>query len=197
MTLEELLVEDRVRFETRVVPLNDDKERQDSEAVALFNDMVGIFAEAGPRLVYVKQRLDAFMHQLVKYKIGPTAGLYVLRATISTATEYPNRKALGEYVSTFPSPTLTGSTTVESDHLFHKRATVGMNTLRELKGLCSEYEDWLDRMHELAPTANPKNHPTTQQLRERDAIRLKINNLATPNVISALVRIAMKERGEV
>lgn len=76
-------------------------------------------------------------------------------------------------------------------------AAVSTDTLRELKGLCIEYEDWLARMCELAPTANPKNHPASHQLRKRDAIRAKINTLATPDLVLALVHIAMKERGEV
>ena len=194
MTLEKLLAEDRVRFETKLIPLNGDKARQDAEALILFNELIQSCNRGDNRLTYIKQRVDAFMHYLVVYKVGPLAPLHLLRSTVSTAGDFPNRPALAEHAKTFPSPKLFE---FDGNALAGGRPGVSMDTLRGLKDLCADYADWLDRMRVLAPMADPKNHPDSRQLRERDAIRVKINELATPDVISALVRIAMKERGEV
>lgn len=72
---------------------------------------------------------------------------------------------------------------------------VSLDTLTQLQTLCEEYESWLQRMAR-TENFNPKNHPTPRSLRERDTIRLKIQALATPEVILELVKIAKKERGE-
>lgn len=200
MDLEQLLAEDRIDFETSIIPLSDNKERQDAEASMLFNQLIhsGVRQMSrGEKLTYMKQRMDAFMHRLVKYEVGPMTTLHVLRATVSTAADYPNRAALAEHAASYPAPTLLIFDEAPFKPIEHVRGVVNMNTLRELKSLCSEHESWFDRMRELAPKADPKNHPSTHQLRERDAIRLKINEVATPDVVLSLVRIAMKERGEV
>lgn len=192
MDLEKLLADDRVKFETTLVPLSNDKARQDAEALIVFNDLIKSCENRGEQLTYIKPRVDAFMHHLVKYGVGPMAALHVLRSTVSSAGDFPNRSELADYAKTFPSPKL-----FEFDAALSQagRANITMDTLLELKGLCDEHADWLDRMRVLAPTADPKNHPDSRQLRERDAIRVKINELATPAVISELVRVAMNGRG--
>jgi hypothetical protein len=193
MDLEKLLADDRVKFETTLAPLSNDKARQDAEALILFNELIKSCEKSREQLTYIKPRVDAFMHYLVKYGVGPMAALHVLRGTVSSAGDFPNRPELADYAKTFPAPKLFE---FDASSSLTDRANVSKDTLLELKGLCDEHADWLDRMRLLAPMADPKNHPDRRQLRERDAIRVKINELATPAVISELVRVAMNGRGE-
>jgi len=72
---------------------------------------------------------------------------------------------------------------------------ISLDTLTKLQALCEEHKSWLQRMTRTTDF-NPMNHPTSAALRERDAIRSQLTSLATPDVIEALVAIAMKARGE-
>lgn len=70
------------------------------------------------------------------------------------------------------------------------------DVLDAVENLCNDYMAWLDRMKR-TEGFDPKNHPTQNQLRERDAILARIRAVATPDVILKLVKVAQAKRGEV
>ncbi|QXO10060.1 hypothetical protein pEaSNUABM37_00099 [Erwinia phage pEa_SNUABM_37] len=221
LNLEQLLAEDRIKFEQKLIPLHDKPAEQYSQGVSLFTQLVSDVLDAALSIkqqnAYPHERVDAFMYLLVNYKIAPGVGLHVLRSTVKSADRYANRQALVDYLKGCPRAGLTsvanaidevaGESLCASKSLMSaEEANDPQHQLKEinlrgffakvdqLQAYCEEYEEWMANMRRLAPTANPKNHPTTGQLRERDAIRVKINELATPEVIAHLVRIARAER---
>lgn len=212
MSLETILAEDRVNFENKIIPLHDNPGKQYMEGIILFNGLIDSTRDNSEKLMYIKQRVNAFMEQLVLHKVCAGVGLHVLRATVSTEADYPGRTALVEYLNTFPRVSLSNIHVMDPDPILTTprpesrsaapslykapaNVDVDLHTLRQLKELCSDYGDWLKRMNAALPTANPKNHPNRNQLQERDSIRDQINTLATPDVIAKLVGFVMNERG--
>lgn len=198
MDLEKVLAEDRIDFEAKIAFVKDQSE-QYRAAMDLYGRFFSDATEVVPHMPYLRVRIDAFMIRCVTYKVCREIVGHVLRSTVSSAKHYPNRNLLAAYYQTFPPVEFLSDinrplTNDIREHLAGPQPSHAK--LVELKALCGEYDEWFTRMREISKTADPKNHPTNSQLRERDAIRVKINELATPDVISALVSIAMKERGE-
>lgn len=199
MDLEELLIKDRIAFESKVAAKTDPSE-QSLAGGRLFNCFIDDMIGSKESFIHVIPRVDAFMLNCVKHKVAEPLVMFVLRSTISAEKQYANRQALVEYYRSIKAPEPLTSLavlkelpnaseyTTRRENLLARKAN-GFNVaeLIQLKKLCHEYQDWLESVNNERAFMNPKNYPTRDQLRVRDNILESIREVATPDLLLKLV----------